>query len=254
MKQAEHCGFSSKPTLNQTGLLNEAYWLTRIAFSSASNVLALLVVGEVAALRAPGDGRVDDAADHLLDARLALGRAEPAAEVLLGDDVRRRLRPELRELDAALLEGGAVAARDDGVARLPFDLVERVPSGDREEAAHPEASCLVADGVDHLSGRQIRRVVLLNARHSRPSNCSGRGCPPPSGLRLERGPEVRARVGRSFRRARGPECRARGGPGAASCPTSPPPSAAAGGRGRRGRAAGAGSTARCPGRACRRST
>src|SRR3954447_8306317 len=40
MKQAEHCGFSSKPTLNQTGELNEASWLTRIALSSASNVSA----------------------------------------------------------------------------------------------------------------------------------------------------------------------------------------------------------------------
>src|SRR6059058_6067297 len=40
MKQAEHCGFSSKPTLNHTGLLNDAYWLTRIALSSASNVSA----------------------------------------------------------------------------------------------------------------------------------------------------------------------------------------------------------------------
>src|SRR6185312_16252705 len=40
MKQAEHCGRSSKPTLNQTGLLKEAYWLTRIAFSSAANVSA----------------------------------------------------------------------------------------------------------------------------------------------------------------------------------------------------------------------
>src|SRR5918994_3894669 len=40
MKQAEHWGFSSKPTLNQTGELKEAYWLTRIAFSSASNVSA----------------------------------------------------------------------------------------------------------------------------------------------------------------------------------------------------------------------
>src|SRR5881628_3965120 len=26
MKQAEHCGFSSTPTLNQTGLLNAASW------------------------------------------------------------------------------------------------------------------------------------------------------------------------------------------------------------------------------------
>src|SRR6185437_12391203 len=40
MKHAEHCGFSSNPTLNQTGELKEAYWLTRIAFSSASKVSA----------------------------------------------------------------------------------------------------------------------------------------------------------------------------------------------------------------------
>src|SRR5438067_5714429 len=40
MKQAEHCGLSSKPTLNQTGELKEASWLTRIAFSSASKVSA----------------------------------------------------------------------------------------------------------------------------------------------------------------------------------------------------------------------
>ncbi len=26
MKQAEHCGFSSTPTLNQTGELNAAFW------------------------------------------------------------------------------------------------------------------------------------------------------------------------------------------------------------------------------------
>ena len=37
MKQAEHCGFSSTPTLNQTGLLNAAYWLTRRKRSSCSN-------------------------------------------------------------------------------------------------------------------------------------------------------------------------------------------------------------------------
>src|SRR5205085_63451 len=40
MKQAEHCGFSSKPTLNHTGLLNATYWLTSRALSSASNVSA----------------------------------------------------------------------------------------------------------------------------------------------------------------------------------------------------------------------
>ena len=40
MKHALHCGASSKPTLNQTGELKEASWLTRIAFSSASKVSA----------------------------------------------------------------------------------------------------------------------------------------------------------------------------------------------------------------------
>ena len=38
MKQAEHCGCSSKPTLNQTGELNAASWLSRMKVSSASKV------------------------------------------------------------------------------------------------------------------------------------------------------------------------------------------------------------------------
>ena len=37
MKQAEHCGCSSKPTLNQTGELNAASWCSRMCVSSASN-------------------------------------------------------------------------------------------------------------------------------------------------------------------------------------------------------------------------
>ncbi len=36
MKQAEHCGCSSKPTLNHTGELNAASWLRRMWVSSAS--------------------------------------------------------------------------------------------------------------------------------------------------------------------------------------------------------------------------
>src|SRR5262249_2329198 len=77
--------------------------------------LGLFLGGEVAALSAPAGDRVDDAADHLLDARLALGRGHAAAEVLLGDDVGRRLAPELRELDALLLEGRLVLAGDEGI-------------------------------------------------------------------------------------------------------------------------------------------
>ena len=38
MKQAEHCGFSSTPTLNQTGELKHRYWFTSAYFSSAWNV------------------------------------------------------------------------------------------------------------------------------------------------------------------------------------------------------------------------
>ena len=37
MKQALHCGDSSKPTLNQTGELNAAIWCSRMWVSSASN-------------------------------------------------------------------------------------------------------------------------------------------------------------------------------------------------------------------------
>src|SRR5205085_9725041 len=37
MKQAEHCGAFSKPQLNHTGLLNAAFWYTRMCFRSSLN-------------------------------------------------------------------------------------------------------------------------------------------------------------------------------------------------------------------------
>ena len=40
MKQAEHCGWSSKPTLNHTGLLKAASWWRRMWVSSASKASA----------------------------------------------------------------------------------------------------------------------------------------------------------------------------------------------------------------------
>src|SRR3954465_12351273 len=40
MKQAEHCGCSSKPTLNHTGELKAASWLTRMWLSSDSKASA----------------------------------------------------------------------------------------------------------------------------------------------------------------------------------------------------------------------
>ena len=46
MKQAEHCGGSSKPTLNQTGELNAAIWCSRMWVSSASKVSASSAVAK----------------------------------------------------------------------------------------------------------------------------------------------------------------------------------------------------------------
>src|SRR5215467_1696525 len=39
MKQAEHCGAFSNPQLNQTGLLNAAFWYTRMCLRSSLNAL-----------------------------------------------------------------------------------------------------------------------------------------------------------------------------------------------------------------------
>ena len=142
MKQAEHCGFSSKPTLNQTGELNEAYWLTRIAFSSASNVSASSSVREVAAVAAPGADRVDDAADHLLDGALALRGGQRPRKYFCATMFVAVCDQNFGNSTVALLERRAVLARDERVAQLPLDLVERVAAGDRE----------VARGVTFASG------------------------------------------------------------------------------------------------------
>ena len=40
MKQAEHCGRSSMPQLNHTGLLKQAFWCTRMWVSSSENAWA----------------------------------------------------------------------------------------------------------------------------------------------------------------------------------------------------------------------
>ena len=124
--------------------------------------LGLVVVGEVAALAAPAADRVDDPADHLLHGALALRRRQAAAEVLLGDDVGRRLRPELRELDVALLERRAVLARDQRVARLPFDLVERIATGDGEDPARCDARVGIDDDVLDLLCSPASIVVVAS--------------------------------------------------------------------------------------------
>ena len=140
MKQALHCcGVSGTPTLNHTGELNAAFWLTSRWASSSAKTRASSAGGEVAVLRAPAGDRVDHPADQLADRGLTLRGAEGAAEVLLGNDVGGVLGPRDRELDVALLEGVAalLVVRDDRVADLPFDLVERV---------HPFAGEVAAEG------------------------------------------------------------------------------------------------------------
>ncbi len=162
MKHAEHCGFSSNPTLNQHRGVERRELVDEDRLQLGLERLGLFLVREVLALAAPAADRGDDAADHLAHAPLALGGAELAAEVLLGDDVGGRLRPELRELDALLLEGRLVLAGDERVAHLPFDLLERVAARDREVAANAGVSL----GVEHRILEQgVGDLVCLHGRH-----------------------------------------------------------------------------------------
>ena len=71
--------------------------------------------------RPTGDG-VDHPIDQLLDAALAAGRPDVAAEVLADHDVGGELRPEVGNLDVRLLE--------DGLARLVLDLCRAELPGD----------------------------------------------------------------------------------------------------------------------------
>jgi hypothetical protein len=104
----------------------------------------------------------------MLHGALPLGARHAAAEVLLRDDVRGRLRPELRELDAALLERRAVLSRDERVALLPLDLVVRVATLDREQPANRDAGVLVDDAVSELVGMDLNGALLLYGRHVSP--------------------------------------------------------------------------------------
>src|SRR5262245_66065051 len=52
MKQAEHCGAFSKPQLNQTGLLNAAFWYTSRCFSSWLNDISASSLAKYFCVRA----------------------------------------------------------------------------------------------------------------------------------------------------------------------------------------------------------
>ena len=120
--------------------------------------VGLLVVDEVAVLGAPVGDRVGDPVDHLAQRLLALGRAEGAAEVLLGDDVGGVQRPRDRELDVGLEEGVAAVleVRDARVAPLPLDGVVRMGAAGCVKCRRiPIPSC---------SGAMAMGLLLFSAR------------------------------------------------------------------------------------------
>ena len=93
MKQAEHCGLLLEAHVEPDRRVEGRHLVEQDVGELVLEGLGVVVGGEVAALAAPAGDRAGHAADHLLDRRLALGRVEPAAEVLLGDDVGGVLRP-----------------------------------------------------------------------------------------------------------------------------------------------------------------
>ena len=133
MKQAEHCGFSSTPTLNQTGLLKETFWCRSRCVSSSAKASRLLVVGEVAVLAAPVRDRAHHAVDELADAALALDLALLVVDDGAASGPRKYLETttfvavcdqSCGHLHVLLLEDGlAVLGDDGGAARLPLHLV-----------------------------------------------------------------------------------------------------------------------------------
>ena len=104
--------------------------------------------GEVAVALAGGDVGQHDAVDELLERDLAGGGADGAAEVLGGDDRAGVDRPEVGELDAALLEDrlARLPVLLDDVALLPRHLVVRVHAGRGVDALDLDAlgACLRA--------------------------------------------------------------------------------------------------------------
>ena len=98
-----------------------------------------------------------------LSERLALGRAERAAEVLLSEDVRGVERPGGGHLDVELLEGDRAVAevRDARVAAIPDDLVVGVTVVGGEESTKSNSESLRCDG--HFSLFSLR-IPTLRAR------------------------------------------------------------------------------------------
>src|SRR5262245_11268317 len=114
-----------------------------------------VLAGKVTLVACPARDGVDDAANQLLDAVLALGRIHLPAKIFRDDDVGGLLGPEGRDLDVALFEDDLpLLVADDGRASLPFDLVERIDAGQGEVAWKFKA----------WNGRTLRFRGFLSAR------------------------------------------------------------------------------------------
>jgi hypothetical protein len=102
--------------------------------------LGVLGGGEVAVAHAPVADALGHAADQSADAVFAVRCTDLAVEVLGRDDVGRGDRPVAGDLDRLLLEDElALEVLDDGVAKLPCNLIEGVDARAREVAREGQA-------------------------------------------------------------------------------------------------------------------
>ena len=141
MKQAEPCGLLLDADVEPDRRVERHLLVDEEVGQLGLEGGEVLVGREVVLGLGPGRDRVDDAIDELADARLALGRAEVAAEVLADDDVGGELRPEVGDLDVLLLEDRlARLVGDAGGPVLPGDLVVGMDAGTGPAALEGQAT------------------------------------------------------------------------------------------------------------------
>ena len=131
--------------------------------------LRVLLGREVAVLAARGAIRSDHPVHKLLEAPLALHRADRAAEVLCRHDVRRVDRPEVGELDAALLkvDRAIPPVRHHDISALPGDLVIGVNAFAGVDTAQRQALGALAAALRRWTACRLGHVLPL--RGSRPT-------------------------------------------------------------------------------------
>ena len=160
----------SQPTLNHTGELKAAFCCTSRCASSSWKMAASSARAEVAAGHAPVANGLSDASDQGADTALALGRADLAVQIFAGDNVGRRHRPVLGDLDIFLLEDdAALRVGDLRQAQFPLELVVRRDAGSGEVALESQAGRLLrrlGDGGARRGGRaggDVGHVSLLGS-------------------------------------------------------------------------------------------